>query len=600
MTHPLKGKTMTIRTRAAALCGVLSLITLAACSSNGGDSLPSAPEGYNAALQGVVNTSQQTGGTLKVGTSASCDNFDPGTTYGGSCWFLQRLLSRNLVSFGRTGEGAPAGNGNKLQADLAESLGQANADKTVWTYKLRDGLKFSNGAPLTSADVKYGFERMYATDVITGGPQGYYLCLLDKCDKEGTPTYKGPFKDPSGGLSSIATPDAKTVIFTLTKAFGDWDYLMALPAAAPVPQKSDKGSQYGAGTNLVSSGPYILKTVKPKQSVLLTRNPEWTRTSDPIRSALPDSISITVLSNADDLDTRLKTGALDVSLDGGVQTTFQSQILNDQALKARADNPVLKSISMLILYPSDPVLADVHCRRAVAYALDKRDIVIQFGGTNGADFAATLMPPGLDGHDDKANPYPSGQDWTGDLEKAKSELTECGKPDGFSTAMAYSNFGTDPAVFASVQNSLKRVGITVTPKQLDASTYYNTMSTPNAVKGQRIGMGLMGWIPDYPSGNGFLTLLVDPSRYTGTTSSTNFVGVDEPAINALIEKAATASSDQLGEVYREMDKATMETAYYLPLTYAKATLYRSATLTNVDLTGDLSTYDLANIGVKSQ
>ena len=379
---------MTIRTRAAALCGVLSLITLAACSSNGGDSKTSAPEGYNAALQGVVNASQQTGGTLKVGTSASCDNFDPGTTYGGSCWFLQRLLSRNLVSFGRTGEGASAGNGNKLQADLAESLGQANTNKTVWTYKLRDGLKFSNGAPLTSADVKYGFERMYATDVITGGPQGYYLCLLDKCDKEGTPTYKGPFKDPSGGLSSIATPDAKTIVFTLTKPFGDWDYLMALPAAAPVPQKSDKGSQYGAGTNLVSSGPYILKTVKPKQSVLLARNPEWTRTADPIRSALPDSISITVLSNADDLDTRLKTGALDVSLDGGVQTTFQSQILNDQALKARADNPVLKSISMLILYPSDPVLTDVHCRRAVAYALDKRDIVIQFGGTNGADFAS--------------------------------------------------------------------------------------------------------------------------------------------------------------------------------------------------------------------
>jgi len=589
---------MTIRTRAAALCGVLSLLTLAACSS-GGDNKTSAPEGYNAALQGVVNASAQAGGTLKVGTSASCDNFDPGTTYGGSCWFLQRLLSRNLVSFGRTGEGAPAGNGNKLQADLAESLGQANADKTEWTYKLRDGLKFSNGAALTSADVKYGFERMYATDVITGGPQGYYLCLLDKCDKEGTPTYKGPYKDPSG-LTSITTPDAKTVVFTLTKPFGDWDYLMALPAAAPVPKKSDKGSQYGAGTNLVSSGPYILKTVKPKQSVLLARNPEWDRASDPIRSALPDSINITVLSNADDLDTRLKTGALDVSLDGGVQTTFQSQILNDQALKARADNPVLKSISMLILYPSDPTLANLHCRRAVAYALDKRDIVIQFGGTNGADFATTLMPPGLAGHDDKANPYPSGQDWTGDLDKAKSELAECGKPDGFSTSMAYSNFGTDPAVFASVQNSLKRVGITVTPKQLDASTYYNTMSTPNAVKGQRIGIGLMGWIPDYPSGNGFLTLLVDPSRYTGTTSSTNFVGVDEPAINTLIEKAATASSDQLGEVYREMDKATMETAYYLPLTYAKATLYRSATLTNVDLTGDLSTYDLANIGVKSQ
>ncbi|TDW24632.1 ABC transporter substrate-binding protein [Kribbella kalugense] len=590
---------MTKRSRAALLGSVLAVLALAACSSSG-DGKTSAPEGYNAALQGVVNPSQQPGGTLRVGTSASCDNFDPATTYGGSCWFLQRLLSRNLVSFGRTGQGAPPGNGNKLQPDLADSLGQANADKTVWTYKLRDGLKFSTGAPITSADVKYGFERMYATDVITGGPQGYYLCLLDKCDKDGTPTYKGPYKDPKGGLSSIATPDAKTIVFTLTKPFGDWDYLMALPAAVPVPQKSDKGSQYGAGTNLVSSGPYVLKTVKPKQSVLLTRNPNWDRAGDPIRSALPDSIAVTVLSNADDLDTRMRTGALDVSLDGGVQTTFQSQILKDQSLKAQADNPVLKSVSMLILYPSDPVLTNVHCRRAVAYALDKRDIVIQFGGTNGADFATTMMPPGLPGYDAKANPYPSGEDSTGDLDKAKSELSDCGKPQGFSTSMGFSNYGTDPAVFASVQNALKRVGITLTPKQLDASTYYNTLSTPAAVKGQRIGIGLMGWIPDYPSGNGFLTLLVDPARYTGTTSSTNFVGVNDPAINALVKKAATAAADQLPAIYREMDKATMDTAYYLPLTYAKATLFRSATLTNVDLTGDQSNYDLANIGVKGQ
>ncbi|TDO51276.1 peptide/nickel transport system substrate-binding protein [Kribbella sp. VKM Ac-2527] len=582
--------------RAVALCCAVSL---AACSSSTAEDKPGAPEGYNAALQGVVNPSQQQGGTLKVGTSASCDNFDPGTTYGGSCWFLHRLLSRNLVSFGKTGQGAAAGNGAKLQADLAESLGQANADKTVWTYKLRDGLKFSTGAPITSADVKYAFERMYATDVITGGPQGYYLCLLDKCAPDGTPTYQGPYKDAKGSLSSITTPDAKTVVFKLTKPFGDWDYLMALPAAAPVPKKNDKGSQYGAGTNLVSSGPYILKTVKPKQSVLLARNPSWDRTSDPIRSALPDSIDITVLSNADDLDARIKTGALNVSLDGGVQTTFQSQILSDPKLKANADNPVLRSTTMLILYPSDPTLANLHCRRAIAYAVDKRDLVIQYGGTNGADFATTLMPRGLAGHDDKSNLYPSGADWTGDLEKAKSELAECGKPDGFSTSMGFSNYGNDPQVFASVQSALKRVGITLTPKQLDASTSYNTLSTPAAVKGQRIGIGLMGWIPDYPSGNGFLTLLVDPARYTGSTSSTNFVGVDEPAINVQIEKAATASSDELAGVYQEMDKATMETAYYIPVTYAKATLYRGAALTNVDMTGDLGTYDLANIGVKA-
>lgn len=588
------------KSMAALVCCLLGLSALAACSSGDDNGDGSSAQGWNAALENVVNPSQETGGTLKVGTAASCDNFDPATTYGGSCWFLHRLLSRNLVSFGRTGEGAPKGNGNELQPDLAESLGDASADKRVWTYTLQEGLKFSNGDPITSADVKYAFERMYATDVITGGPAGYYLCLLDTCDAEGTPTYQGPYKDKDGGLSSIETPDERTVVFNLTKPFGDWDYLMALPAAVPVPRGDDQGSQYGAGTNLVSSGPYMLKTVKPKQSVLMVRNPEWSRDTDEVRSALPDEVAVTVLSNADDLDSRVKTGALDVSLDGGVQTTFQAQILQTPELKANADNPVLKSLSMLILYPSDPALADVHCRRAVAYALDKRDLLVQVGGTNGADYATTLMPPGLAGHDEDSNLYPSGEEWTGDLDKAEEELAECGKPDGFSTSMAFSNFGSDPAIFASVQSALKRVGIEVSPKQLDASTAYNTLSTPAAVSGQSIGIGGMGWIPDYPSGNGFLTLLVDPARYTGTTSSTNFVGLDDPAINALIDQAASAETDELADVYAAMDKATMETAYYIPFNFAKATLFRGTRLTNIDLTGDLSNYDLANIGVQAE
>ena len=81
-------------------------------------------------------------------------------------------------------------------------------------FPLREGPAFSTGRPITSKDLKYGIERSFASDVVVGGPT-YVLDLLD--DPENP--YAGPYQDESDdklGLSSIATPDDKTITFTLT------------------------------------------------------------------------------------------------------------------------------------------------------------------------------------------------------------------------------------------------------------------------------------------------------------------------------------------------------------------------------------------------
>ena len=77
-----------------------------------------------------------------------------------------------------------------------------SADKKTWTYHLQAGLKWDDGKPITSADFKYAFERLFATDVINGGPTFYYLCLLDKCSADGTPTYRR--SQPPNGLVLLA------------------------------------------------------------------------------------------------------------------------------------------------------------------------------------------------------------------------------------------------------------------------------------------------------------------------------------------------------------------------------------------------------------
>jgi peptide/nickel transport system substrate-binding protein len=201
------------------------------------------------------------------------------------------------------------------------------------------------------------------------------------------------------------------------------------------------------------------------------------------------------------------------------------------------------------------------------------------------------------GHDPQSNAYPSGADWTGDLDKARQELAACGQPGGFSTVMGYTNSGQDPQVFASVQAALGRVGITVTGRPQDESVYYDSyIGSPATVAEQQLGIASIGWAPDYPSGNGFLTLLVDGARIQ-PQGTTNFVGVDDPVLNGLIEQAATAGREEQAGIYRELDKQTMERALYVPFFFQKALLYRNPRVTNVDLRGDLGGYDFVNLGL---
>ena len=129
-----------------------------------------APLPYNAASDGIVNPSTKTGGTLNLLAASDCDSWDPQRTYYGWCWNMQRLFTRSLIGYQKL-------NGTKfiLAPDLATTMGTHNANFTQWTYTLKPGIKWSNGTPVTPMDIKYGVERLFATDVINGGPSSYFI-----------------------------------------------------------------------------------------------------------------------------------------------------------------------------------------------------------------------------------------------------------------------------------------------------------------------------------------------------------------------------------------------------------------------------------------
>ena len=92
----------------------------------------------------------------------------------------------------------------------------------TWTYTLKDGLKFADGSAITTKDIKYGIERSFAPEL--SGGLGYHKSLL-----VGGDTYKGPYAGKE--LASIETPDDHTIVFHLKSSFGDWPWIVSMPAA---------------------------------------------------------------------------------------------------------------------------------------------------------------------------------------------------------------------------------------------------------------------------------------------------------------------------------------------------------------------------------
>lgn len=583
---------MFVRTKPRAIAVIAMLaagaITLTGCTSGGGgtpNSDTSSNAAYNAALDGIVNPSTKTGGTLQLAAASDCDSWDPGRTYYGWCWNMQRLFTRSLVGFSKVNGDKP-----EIVGDLATGLGEHNADFTKWTYTLRQDVKFSTGKAITPQDVKYGIERLFAADVITGGPTGYYVAAIKHPDD-----YAGPYK--SGDLDSIQTTDS-TITFNLSSSNADFDYLMALPAAAPVPNKVEGGTGFtGAnyGKKPVSSGPFVITSYTPNKSVTFERNKYWEKASDPFRKPLADGISLTINSSPQDIDQKLQAGTYDAKMDIDIGSTLQTAVLRDKDLKKNADDAPTPFIRYFVLPQS--VITDVHCRRAVQYATNKAAILQAFGGPLHGTIAGAMTPITIPGNDPSLVTYPIGSDNTGDLTKAKEELAACGKPDGFSTKFTYSTPSeTGPKVFQAMQTSLARVGIKITAAPQAASSYYSSwLGSPRNVKAQGLGIGIAGWGADFPTGYGFWNNIANGSAIIQTGNS-NYAELDDPAVNKIIDDSTAGKSTDAD--YLQVNKLAMESAAYLPIFYGKTLWYRGDRLTNVTSDNALGfgAYDVVNVG----
>jgi peptide/nickel transport system substrate-binding protein len=577
----------TRRATAIAAVGAAAALVLAACGGGSGSSDTAAPSsGFNAAVNAKVNPSDVKGGTLKLGASSDCDSYDPARTYYAYCWDIQRMFTRSLMGFAPE----PGAKGTAVVPDLATAAGAANADKTEWTYTLKDGVKWEDGSAITSKDVKYAIQRLFATDVINGGPSSYFTSLLD----DGT--YKGPYADPNGDLKSVTTPDDKTITFKLNKPFADFDFLMALPTGAPVPASKDTKADYGKKP--FSSGPFKIDSFEPSKGTTWSRNTNWDQATDTIRTPLVDKVTLTIVGEPADLDKRVLAGDIDLVADGGLLPESRATVLADATKKANADNPVTGFTRYIAVMQTVEPLTNKACREAIFLAFNKADYRKIRGGDTGGDIANTMTPPIVPGYDPNFNPYPSGADNTGDIEGAKAKLAECGQPNGFNINMAYVNSGVGPDLFASVQQNLGRIGIKIGSAPNDGSSYYSTwIGSPKNVIDQKIGVAVAGWGADFPTAYGFWQSIANGNAILPEGNS-NYPSLNDPKVNDLLDQLTKEGDvDKAKALATSLDQQVMANAVYLPVQFDKTFYYRNPRLTNIYLNGGVGNYyDYVNVG----
>jgi peptide/nickel transport system substrate-binding protein len=586
------------KTRAIAAAGVaLALgLTTAACGGsksddNKGGSSTGSKAGFNAATTDVVNPSTVKGGTLNLWGAQDADFWDPARAYYAFVWNLNRLYTRKLVDYAA----APGKAGLELQPDLAEAMPEISADKLTYTFKLRSGIKFDDGTPITSKDIKYGIERVWASDVISGGPV-YLPGILDPKGE-----YKGPYKDTDPnklGLKSVTTPDDSTISFKLEKPTSDFMYLLAMPGSGPVPQKRDKGAQYT--TAPAASGPYMFKegSIQPGKGAIFVRNPNWDPKTDPIRKALPDQINFTVTTNAEDMDSRLIAGTVDLDAgQTGVQTAARSKILQDPTLKANADAPFNGFLRYAGLATSVAPLDNVECRKAIIYAADPTSLQAARGGPFGGDIGTSMLPPNIAGSDTKYDPFNRLQGKS-QIDEAKKALAACNKPTGFDVTIAVRN--NKPAEVKSaeaLQAALKPAGINAKIEQYDGAQQASITGSPDNVKAKGYGIIIGGWGADYPTGSGYMQPLAD-SRFIPKNGNYNLPEIKDPSIDALFDQAALQTDPaKAAEIYSQINHKIMEGAYYLPFVVDKALNYRNPRLTNAYVHDAFGMLDFQALGV---
>lgn len=493
------------------------------------------------------------GGTLRLTAVSSAGTLDPQINYSSQYMQVMSVVYDGLLTYPKV-EG-PAG--GQAVADLAQSLPERLDGGRTWVFTLRDGIRFSDGTLLAVDDVAASLRRIFRVGSPTagsyyGGIVGADACLRDPahCTLAG-----GVVTDAATRRITIhlTAPDSE---FPQKMAFG---HAVILPASMP---PHDMGNTAPPGT-----GPYRIVFSSPDRGMRLERNPffhEWSETAQP--DGYVDAIAYDYGLSDEDALTAVERGQYDWM--AGLKPLDR---LGEMGSRHIAQVHVYPLYGLVFL-PMNVNIApfdSIKARQAVNYALDRRAMMILYGGSGIAAPLCRMVPPGLLPGDGMcawtrgADPDHPASQWMGpDVERARQLVRESGTQGQDVTLIVpatamYISMGT------YLRDMLQAIGYHARLHPLSAameSAY--VQNTSNHVQ-----ISLMGWYADYASPSNFLdTLFGCENFHAGSDSSINMSGLCDSGVQAVLERIRTtpdqATTQQL---WQEVDDRITRLAPAAPM-----------------------------------
>ena len=483
---------------------------------------------------------------LIIAVDPDYESFDPAIAYEVYAHLVLHSCYNTLFEFEKTLDNMVLASGTEYSV---------SDDGLVYTFKLREDMVFASGNPVTSADVKWSFERSinlkgngaFMTDDIVAleAPDDYTFIV-----KLGNP-------DPS-------FPTKLTYnIFCIV----DSQVAMQHGATNAEDAATTDTAKTWFDSNSAGSGPYCIDSYTPKVEVVLVKNANYWG-----QEPFYDKITIKSIPDANTQVMMLQRGDVDIAIN--VDPEQAKTLVNTPGIAVKNAQSLTMSFLLMNRDPSvGGPIADSRVQRAIRLALDYQGIQTIAGAGMATPLAP--FPVGLFGS------LPA-RDVSGfqDVAAAKALMAEAGYADGFTTDFYVPTSiisGVELVTMAQkIQSDLNAIGITTTIIPEDVLISLETYRT-----GQQ-SLGLWYWNPDYPDNNSQLAFL--PGQKVGLRA--NWTAEMYPALAALGDRAAVETNvTERGRMFGEIQNMMAEESAFTMLLQHTSPYAVRDTLKNADYIG---------------
>ncbi|MCW2983002.1 MAG: transporter substrate-binding protein [Conexibacter sp.] len=414
------------KTGLVTIAGVLATLALSACGGGGGGAKTATlSDAANAAAADCQGTPVN-GGSLVYARQAETQSINPLDARNGN----GDIFADNLI-YGGLVRSDPKGS-TDIQPALADKWTVSNGGKT-YTFHLRDGIKFSNGQPVTAEDVKFSLDRF------------------------GNPKTNAIMSSVAVGYGTSKVVDPSTIRFDLKQPVASFLYNISIFPAFIVPK--DLVEQQGAAfwKKPVGTGPFTVKEFVRGSHITFAKNPNYWEAGKPYL----DTVRYNFAVDANSRIVALRGGTAQI-MDGVPFSQITSLQGDKKVVVQSAKVPLF--LGLWLNHERKP-LADLNVRKAIQTALDRELMNKSIFRGLGKIPNSVLMSLRYDAPASGVKPYPY------DVTAAKAYMAKSAYPKGFSTTLQYpSGYDYYKQLGLLMQQELAAIGIKVKLREIDGAT----------------------------------------------------------------------------------------------------------------------------------